>query len=174
MQEFNKIKSARVGAGLTQEQMAEALGIATRTYQFKENGAADWKLSEMNKFAEIISNSTGQQYSVKDIFFQTTMSQFATKGDNMESVIEGIKQKLRCWSKSAWSNQDIMICLDVGETKASQLHQLAKRRNGIIKALKTKVKPESVCGLLGIDYNNEIAKLSQILKIMEENNNGSN
>ena len=92
----------------------------------------------------------------------------------MESVIEGIKQKLKCWSKSAWSNQDIMICLDVGETKASQLHQLAKRRNGIIKALKTKVKPESVCGLLGIDYNNEIAKLSQILKIMEENNNGSN
>ena len=92
----------------------------------------------------------------------------------MESVIETIKRKIQCWSKVAWSNQDIMICLDIGETKASQLHQLAKRRNGIIKALKTKVKAESVCQILGIDYNAEIRKLTQILKTMEEEQNVKN
>ena len=88
----------------------------------------------------------------------------------MENIINQIKKKLACWSKVAWSNQDIMICLDCGETKASQLHQLAKRRNGIIKALKTKVKAESVCQIVGIDYNAEIRKLIQILKTMEEEN----
>lgn len=69
MQEFNRVKSIRVGAGLTQDQMAKELGLATRTYQYKENGTADWKLSEMTKFAEIISQATGREYSVKDIFF---------------------------------------------------------------------------------------------------------
>lgn len=69
MQEFNKVKSIRVGAGITQDQMADALGITTRTYQSKENGTADWKLSEMNAFADAINKTTGQSYSVKDIFF---------------------------------------------------------------------------------------------------------
>ncbi len=92
----------------------------------------------------------------------------------MENVINQIKRKLSCWSKSAWSNQDIMICLDIGETKASQIHQLAKRRNGIIKVLKTKVKAESVCQIVGIDYNAEIRKLTQILKTMEEEQNAKN
>lgn len=90
----------------------------------------------------------------------------------MESVIETIKQKIQCWSKAVWSNKDIMICLDCCETKASQLHQMAKRRNGIIKALKTKVKAESVCQLVGLDSNNEIAKLTKILRTMEEELNG--
>ena len=90
----------------------------------------------------------------------------------MEEIIKEIKEKLQCWSKTAWSNKDIMLCLDCCETKASQIHRMALRRNGIIKALKTKVKAESVCGLLGIDYNNEIKKLSQILRTMEESKNG--
>lgn len=90
----------------------------------------------------------------------------------MENVINGIKKKLACWSKAVWSNQDIMICLDCCETKASQLHQLAKRRNGIIKALKTKVKPESVCQIVGIEYNAEIRKLIKMLRTMEEELNG--
>ena len=92
----------------------------------------------------------------------------------MENVINQIKKKLACWSKSAWSNQDIMLVLDVGETKASQIHQLAKRRNGIIKVLKTKVKAESVCQIVGLDYNAEIRKLTQILKTMEEEQNVKN
>lgn len=86
----------------------------------------------------------------------------------MQNVKEEIRRKINCWSKPAWSNQDIMLCLDIGETKASQLHQMAKRNHGIIRALKTKVKPESVCSILGLDYKAEIKRLMSILRTMEE------
>ena len=69
MQEFNKIKSFRTGAGLTLDQMAEALGISKQTYMTRENGTSDWKLSEMNAFTDTVNKTTGQKYSVKDIFF---------------------------------------------------------------------------------------------------------
>lgn len=69
MQEFNRVKSIRVGAGLTQPQMAEALGMSIPTYVNRENGIGDWRLSEMQKFADAISKATGREYSVKDIFF---------------------------------------------------------------------------------------------------------
>lgn len=69
MQEFNRVKSIRVGAGLTQDQIAEALGMSTRTYKSREDGSSDWKLQEMNKFIEIINNATGFNYNAKDIFF---------------------------------------------------------------------------------------------------------
>ena len=69
MQEFNKIKSFRTGAGLTLDQMAEALGISKQTYMTRENGTSDWKLSEMNAFTDTINKTTGCEYSVKDIFF---------------------------------------------------------------------------------------------------------
>ena len=69
MQEFNRVKSIRVGAGITQEQMANALGISIPTYKAKEDGKSDWKLSEMNKFTEAVNEATGCTYSTKDIFF---------------------------------------------------------------------------------------------------------
>ena len=69
VQEFNRVKSFRVGAGLTQPQMAEALGMSVPTYVNRENGIGDWRLSEMQKFAETVSQATGREYSVKDIFF---------------------------------------------------------------------------------------------------------
>lgn len=69
MQEFNKIKSIRVGSGLTQPQMAEALGMSIPTYVNRENGIGDWRLSEMTKFVEVVNAATGSNYSVKDIFF---------------------------------------------------------------------------------------------------------
>lgn len=69
MQEFNKVKSFRVGAGLTQPQMAEALGMSIPTYVNRENGIGDWRLSEMQKFADVVNQAIGGNYSVKDIFF---------------------------------------------------------------------------------------------------------
>lgn len=69
MEVFNKIKSIRTGANLTQDQMAKALGISRTTYINKENGLVDWKLSEMNKFADTVNENTGTSLSVKDIFF---------------------------------------------------------------------------------------------------------
>lgn len=69
VQEFNRVKSVRVLTGLTQEQMADALGMSTKTYRDKENGSADWKLQEMNKFVEVVNKTTGQNYNAKDLFF---------------------------------------------------------------------------------------------------------
>ena len=69
MQEFNKIKSLRVGAGMTQEEMAKALGMTKPTYASRESNINEWKLSEMHAFIEVINKATGGNYSVKDIFF---------------------------------------------------------------------------------------------------------
>lgn len=69
MENFNKIKSLRVGAGITQDQMAKALGMSVPTYKLREDNRTDWKLSEMNAFTDAINEATGQNYSVKDIFF---------------------------------------------------------------------------------------------------------
>lgn len=69
MQEFNRVKSFRVGAGLTLKQMAEALGISVPTYMAKEEGTSDWKLTEINKFVDAVNAATGREYNAKDIFF---------------------------------------------------------------------------------------------------------
>ena len=69
MENFNKVKSFRVGAGITQDQMAKALGMSVPTYKLREDNKADWKLSEMDAFAKVINEATGQNYSIKDIFF---------------------------------------------------------------------------------------------------------
>ena len=69
METFNKVKSFRVGAKISQEEMAKALGLSRSAYILKENGNADWKLSEMNKFVEIVNENTGSTYSAAEIFF---------------------------------------------------------------------------------------------------------
>lgn len=33
----------------------------------------------------------------------------------MENIKEEIRKKIQCFSKVAWSNQDIMLALDIGE-----------------------------------------------------------
>ena len=69
METFNKVKSFRVGAKITQEKMAEYLGLSRSAYILKESGNADWRLSEMNKFVEVINENTGSTYTAADIFF---------------------------------------------------------------------------------------------------------
>ena len=69
MQDFNKIKSARVGAGITQEQMAECLKISRQNYIAKENGNIEFKLKEANKFVKKVNKETGNNYKIEDIFF---------------------------------------------------------------------------------------------------------
>lgn len=91
----------------------------------------------------------------------------------MESVRELIETKIEAWNKVAWGNQDIMLCLDCGSTKASEIHRLAVRQTkGIIKALKNKVKSDSVCELLGINRKDEITKLVDSLNIILEREKG--
>lgn len=69
MQDFNKIKSVRVGAGITQDQMADILGISRQSYILKENGTKEFKLKEANVFVETVNKETGKHYTIKDIFF---------------------------------------------------------------------------------------------------------
>lgn len=49
-----KLKGARVEKGLTQEDMAERIGISTYSYLMKENGKRDFTLTEMKKICEIL------------------------------------------------------------------------------------------------------------------------
>ena len=102
-------------------------------------------------------------------FFNLFVSKML-KGDYMEMTIrELIETKIKAWNKVAWGNQDIMLCLDCGSTKASEIHRLAVRQTkGIIKALKNKVKSDSVCQLLGINRQAEISKLVDSLNIILE------
>lgn len=69
MQDFNRIKSLRVGAGITSDVMAEKLGMSKPTYISRESNRGDWKLSEMETFTKVINEATGENYSVQDIFF---------------------------------------------------------------------------------------------------------
>lgn len=57
-QYYNRnIKAERARAGLTQEQIAEKLGISTFTYLQKENGKKDFKLGEIFELCSILHTS---------------------------------------------------------------------------------------------------------------------
>lgn len=77
----------------------------------------------------------------------------------MENIKEEIRKKIQCFSKVAWSIQDIMLALDIGETKARYI---------VIALDKTKVKSETICLLVGIDAKEEVKRLVNILKEIEE------
>jgi len=66
MSRNNRIKSKRVLLGLTQEEMAEKLGIAVSTYKKKEHGKTDFTESEINKFLEV----TESEY--EDVFLEVS------------------------------------------------------------------------------------------------------
>ena len=61
MTEINyKLKGARVEKGLTQEDMAERIGISTYSYLMKENGKRDFTLTEMKKICEILDKELSE------------------------------------------------------------------------------------------------------------------
>ena len=49
------VRGYRVAYGITQEQMAKQLGVATRTYQRKENGEADFTIKEFRKIYKVFT-----------------------------------------------------------------------------------------------------------------------
>ena len=55
-----KLKGARVEKGLTQEDMAERIGISTYSYLMKENGKRDFTLTEMKKICEILNKELSE------------------------------------------------------------------------------------------------------------------
>lgn len=56
----HKLKGARVEKGLTQEDMAERIGISTYSYLMKENGKRDFTLTEMKKICEILDKELSE------------------------------------------------------------------------------------------------------------------
>lgn len=56
----SKLKGARVEKGLTQEDMAERIGISTYSYLMKENGKRDFTLTEMKKICEILGKELSE------------------------------------------------------------------------------------------------------------------
>ena len=55
-----KLKGARVEKGLTQEDMAERIGISTYSYLMKENGKRDFTLTEMKKICDILDKELSE------------------------------------------------------------------------------------------------------------------
>jgi len=61
-----KLKSARVGKGLTQKEMARLINLALPTYCNKENGKADFTVEEISKVTRVLDLSYPQ---IDEIFF---------------------------------------------------------------------------------------------------------
>ena len=59
---YPKLKAKRVELGLTQQEMADKLGITTTTYCFKENGKREFTISEIATLLNIL------QCNFTDIF----------------------------------------------------------------------------------------------------------
>ncbi len=60
VERHGKLKGARVEKGLTQEDMAEKIGISTYSYLMKENGKRDFTLTEMKKICEILDKELSE------------------------------------------------------------------------------------------------------------------
>ena len=57
------MKQARVGANLTQQQVADRLGVHVQTYQRMEQNPQDVTIKQGKQFSEIVG------YDFEDIFF---------------------------------------------------------------------------------------------------------
>lgn len=56
----SKLRGVRVEKGLTQEDMANKIGISTFSYLMKENGKRDFTLSEMKKICKILDKELSE------------------------------------------------------------------------------------------------------------------
>ncbi len=65
---YPKLIGKRNEKGITQEKMAELIGISKNNYNLKENGKLDFNLVEVKKILEIL-NST-----YEDIFFEENVT----------------------------------------------------------------------------------------------------
>ena len=57
------MKQARVGAEMTQQQVADSLGVHVQTYQRMENNPEDISIKQGKKFADIVG------VNFEDIFY---------------------------------------------------------------------------------------------------------
>ena len=59
------LKAKRMLMGLTQQDISKKIGIACKTYNFKENGRNDFTLSEVSKISKYLDLRAQE---IKDIF----------------------------------------------------------------------------------------------------------
>lgn len=68
--EFSKLRGALAEKGFTQETMAKALGMDPKTFRAKMAGRSDWKMSEMYRMMQLLSN-----YDSDALFFSAYTSE---------------------------------------------------------------------------------------------------
>lgn len=66
-----KLKSARVGKGFNQENIAKGIGVALATYCNKENGKKLFTTKEIERLAKLLSLTT---QDIDEIFFDGNLS----------------------------------------------------------------------------------------------------
>lgn len=70
---YPKLIGKRNEKGITQEKMADMLGISKNNYNQKENGKLDFNLLEVKKILQILESS------YNDIFFEETVTENSYK-----------------------------------------------------------------------------------------------
>lgn len=71
-----KLKALRVEHGLTQDDIAEKLGVTTATYSRKENGLYDFTVAEVKKLFKIYPNNRRDLFR---IFFDFELTEMVIK-----------------------------------------------------------------------------------------------
>lgn len=70
---YPKLIGKRNEKGITQEKMAEMIGISKNNYNLKENGKLDFNLVEVKKILEILNSK------YEEIFFEETVTKNSYK-----------------------------------------------------------------------------------------------
>lgn len=70
---YPKLIGKRNEKGITQEKMAEMLGISKNNYNLKENGKLDFNLVEVKKILQILNSS------YNEIFFEENVTKISYK-----------------------------------------------------------------------------------------------
>ena len=73
---YTKLVGKRNEKGITQEKMAEMLGISKNNYNLKENGKLDFNLVEVKKILQILKSS------YDEIFFEENVTKKSYKKEN--------------------------------------------------------------------------------------------
>ena len=64
---MNRVKGYRTMLGMTQEEMAKAIGVSINTYREMESNPEKFKIDQANKFLEVV-NQVDNTITLNDIF----------------------------------------------------------------------------------------------------------
>lgn len=64
-----KVLLYRKKAHKTQKQLADLIGVKAQSYSFKENGKRPFKMQEMKKIRDYLSDELGENLTIDELFF---------------------------------------------------------------------------------------------------------